>query len=470
MISAKDEAQSIKRIDVINPITLKEVKTCNDAIELCSEIVENLNVNISQFVIENNLYGYSGEVNIQRGIQSIIKLRDELITKKSVAVNIDGIYDSIVTINERDNFTEAMLIYGVYKMYLGEFSRGISIIEFSRRISNREDFIITNIEKLNEFIFKFNLSVDITKLNNLSEASDILESYYDLSMRIDKGDQLLIIIFDNLKKRKKSQEILESIYNVCNNALFHYELGKKDFRVSKKLVSLVVAISVVIVSGAYFIVDNNLKGEKGNLNATKKEEVATKKPEVSTNKPEDKKEDVVEAVNKKITLDSLKEKMASANKGEDYTFIDTALESLSKEDKSSKAYNGFSKEYNIKKQGFYYNAGRENLKNSDIKGAIDNFKVAYNNKTGEYLDPHITYSLACAVMKDNPKESIKYFEEYLKKYNKMDVSYEEESLYNLAMINMKLNNKSDARKSAQRLQDRYPDSMYNNEKLKQILN
>ena len=43
MISAKDEAQSIKRIDVINPITLKGIKTCQDLVELCNEILENVN-------------------------------------------------------------------------------------------------------------------------------------------------------------------------------------------------------------------------------------------------------------------------------------------------------------------------------------------------------------------------------------------------------------------------------------------
>ncbi|MEF9935482.1 MAG: tetratricopeptide repeat protein [Clostridium sp.] len=463
MISAKDEAQSIKRIDVINPITFKGIKTCQDLIELCDDMLENVNINISQFVIENNLYGYSGNVNINESMEIISLLRDNINSKKSVVVNLDGIIDSICDINKARNFSEIMLIYGAYKMYLGEFTSGIGIIEFSRDISGKKDDIVTSIERLNEFIFKFNLSVDITRLNNLVEASDILESYYDLSMRINRGDHLLITIFDNLKKRKKSQRILESIYNISSNALFHYEIGKKEYRLPKKSILAAIILLVGISAGVYYL---SFKGE-----AT--ETISTPPKTTSKIEPIKKEESKIEQpkkeeVNTIVTLDALKKKMLVAANAGDYGFIDKGVVSLPNEVKESKEYKAFIKEYNIKKQGYYYNKGREDMKSENIQGAIENFKAAYKGKTGEYLDPHITYSLGCAVMKNKQEDAVKYFEEYLT-YNKMDVSYEEESLYNLAMINMNIGNKSKAKKYAQRLQDRYSDSIYNNGKLKQIL-
>lgn len=477
MLNPKEEAQSIKRVETISLQDTNSIKTCDNLIEICIEIAEKININISDFIVENKIFGYNHSFEIRKSISEILYLKEKLVQKRKVTNDLECLMDYIIGYNREKVLSDIIELTGVYYMYLGNFAKGLSMINFSKEIGGEDSHsIVTNIEVLNEFIFKYNLSIDITRLDNYKEAVGILQGYYDKNFRLDRGDQLLIILYDNLNQVRKSRRILESIYNVSNNALFHYEIGKGK-KGNRNKVNIIIGLTLIIcLSGG--IIYTKMLGEKANkvsnISQVKKDTVKeVEKVEPKTEpKAEVKTEPKTEPkVEKAVDISTLKTMIEGANNKSTIDNIDKQLVLIEADEKvkSSSEYKQIKKQFINKKQSFYYKLGRESYKNGKYDNAIEDFTLAYNVRIGEYLDPHITYYLASAVKKTNSKDSLVYYKEYIKNYSKDDASYIEEAIYNVSIINLEIKNTSEAKKYARMLVDKYPKSMYNNEKIKEIL-
>lgn len=481
MLKPNEEAQSIKRVETINLKDIKEIKTCDDLIEICLEIIEKININISDFIMENKIFGYSHRFEIHSSLNETGYFKEKLLQKRKVTNDLSCLIEYIVKYNRNGVLSDIIELTGVYYMYQGNFSKGIGLINFSRSIGGSDHNIVTDVEVLNEFIFKYNLSVDITKLDNYKEAVQTLQLYYDKNFRLDRGDQLLIVIYESLNQVKKSRKILESIYNVSNNALFHYEIGKGSKRNKNKGNIVFGIILLICISGGFIY--TKFSGEKSakvdkqepnkgvvvnSKNTTEKTQVETPKVEKKAEKKEEQKPKPVEKPLDIVTLKSMIE--GNINKGSiDNIEKQLALLEGNGNIKNSNDFKKLKDEFITKKQTVYYNLGRESFKSGKFDNAINELTAAYNIRKGDYLDPHITYYLASAVNKVNNKDSLKYYKEYINKYDKLDNSYTEEAMYNIAIINWSNKNTSEAKKYAKRLVEKYPNSMYNNEKIKAIL-
>ena len=98
--------------------------------------------------------------------------------------------------------------------------------------------------------------------------------------------------------------------------------------------------------------------------------------------------------------------------------------------------------------------------------AIEVLKSAYNSDLDTYYHKHILFLLAsCYYEKNQFKEAIGYYEEYIAKY---DETYIEEIYYKLALAYEDTDlNKS--KKYAEHIKKEFSNSIYNNSKISQII-
>ncbi|SHJ76464.1 Tetratricopeptide repeat-containing protein [Clostridium cavendishii DSM 21758] len=116
---------------------------------------------------------------------------------------------------------------------------------------------------------------------------------------------------------------------------------------------------------------------------------------------------------------------------------------------------------------YFYNKGREDFKNSDFGKANKDFLKSYKYVENGYLRPHIIYLTGLSYEKNNDYENaLKYYEKYVNENETGD--YVEEVLYKLSTIYYKID-KQKAKTYASKLVNSYPNSIYNNTTLKQIL-
>ena len=480
MLKPKEEAQSIKRVETINIGDINKIKTCDDLIQICIDIIENVNINVADFITKNKIYGYSQKIDLNKSLESIIYLKQNIIKKRKVTNDLESIEDTILDFNKENDVSNIITLLGAYYMYKGKFSYALSLISYAKSISSVEISVVTDIEYLNEFIFKFNLSIDITKLGNYKEACNNLQNYYDKNIRIDRGDQLLIIIYESLNKTNKSEKILDSIYNICNNALFHYELRNRGiFSRNKTHFIIGVSILTAVIIGVIFVPKISLNFNEVQQASVEKVDKPLSDNSIKEPLPDEKKEEPIkqetikENTNKKkevklLDISSL-DNMINNLKINDIETIEEQFTLVNLNDKDIKKYEELKKKYSSKKQKVYYDLGREKYKSGKIDESIEFLTLAYNEKTEEYIEPHVIYHLASAVSKKNPEKSIEYYKEYLKKYKDKDGSYTEEAIYNIANIYWNLNNKKEAKKYASKLKYDYSNSIYNNKKISEIL-
>lgn len=117
---------------------------------------------------------------------------------------------------------------------------------------------------------------------------------------------------------------------------------------------------------------------------------------------------------------------------------------------------------------YFYNLGCNYLKNKDYNNAGIYLKKAYEFGTGNELYPHIIYMLGTSFdLLGDSKGSIKYYEEYDHSFS--DGSYEETVLYRLAII-YKDSNITQSKNYAEKLINNYPQSIYNNSQINNLIN
>ena len=117
---------------------------------------------------------------------------------------------------------------------------------------------------------------------------------------------------------------------------------------------------------------------------------------------------------------------------------------------------------------YFYNLGCNYLKNEDYNNAKSYLKKSYEFGTGNELYPHIIYMLGTSFdLSGDSKGSLKYYEEYDDNFS--DGSYEETVLYRLAVI-YKESNITKSKNYAKKLVDTYPESIYNNSQINNLIN
>ena len=287
---------------------------------------------------------------------------------------------------------------------------------------------------------------------------------------IKKGDYSLASahITKALELDKHNKDALELSKQLKKYAGINLEVAKKSYI---KPITIGVIILVVICTGIFTVnklKDSNVE-KKPAINITEKEdEQSTENTDNNINEVNDKEE-----TGKNNTNDTLVNfnEIEEAIKLKDYDKINKLINESLKEDLTEKEkaliYNAkelLSSDESIK---YFYDKAFEEYMSEDYVNAIKNFSILCSYGERNYLYQHgIFYIAVCNDRLNNKNESINYYEQYYNKF--FDGIYIEEVTYSLAML-YKDEDLFEAKKYAQKLQDEYPNSMYNNENISNLL-
>lgn len=470
MRNSKEENKGIERIKTIDINNIKEINSYAQLINEFLYITENINIDVGYFIMENNLFGYDKKIDIEKSFKEVINLKNELFKEKDK--DIPSIKNIVSKLENKKDILGIIELTSAYCMYLSDFTKGLSLINLYNEIESKKSNIITNIEFLNEYIMKYNLSLDLMKIENYNKACEMLESYYKQCIRLEMGDQFLIILYECLGKNNDSKKVKESIKDICKNPLFDFDDSKVNIP-KRSFATAIGVLLILFVGGGLFL--------KGGFSNTNTREITVNNPSVevikekSNNKKEHSKDleknKNIEAIEKKddikrVSEEEIERSLKDLKNENDIDTVSRQIELLEK----NRKYEELKSIFICKKQAYYYNLGKEKLRENNIEDAIKSIKIAYDAREGEYLDSHITYYMALISNQKDKSESKKYYEEYLEKYGKEKNSpYSGESLYNLTIINLEEGNKEEARKYAKEINQKHSNSIYNNEKIKSII-
>lgn len=356
---------------------------------------------------------------------------------------------------ESNNAIALMLIYK------GEFEEAYEIFlasnkKFRDEISER---YLSSVDELNNCIDKHNLSVDLIKDGKYEEALEHLLYIRNSGFRTINDDILICFLYCIKKDYKNCKDVLGEVHSVNKEEVFYYTMKSYlDRKSYLKLKVYVASIAALIIFSSIILLrpnDNTYKAEEKTISV---KQVATdNNKKVDSN---NKKTDSNYKILANLTNDIMKEDL--------YNFsLDDKNLDVSKLDEESKTlYNQLKANYKNKAEMYFYKNGLELYKTGNYKKAYEYFLNAQENMKGDYLDEHIIFYLAKSA-KASGNGGVKYYKEYVSKYPKG--CYRQESLYDLAVLSYENNNKKEAEKYASIISEEYSSSMYNNDKIRLIL-
>lgn len=381
----------------------------NRAIELCNESL-SININNSPAINLKGLLLYlKGDLNGAKALWKInIDLNKDSISKRYLE---DSLEDDI-----RNNL----------------FKNASKLIK-----EGKIDNAIIELNKCAESDFNY------INVNNYLSLCYINKEEYSKSK---------IHIYKVLKLDKKNRLAIQN-----NKKL--YLIGKtKNFKEKKTLVPLASSICLVIL----IVVSIGIAKHKTLSNKTKSVDVnLTKEKKVSSNNKSN------NTNNNKIKYDNIKDYISKKDYEKLYSELNEV--DVNKINIDEKFLYNQAKEL-LENEGveYFYKTGTNYLDKKDYKKAKDFLTKSYTFGKKTWVYPHNIYMLGlCNKEMGNIEEAIKYYKIYDTDFKHN--TYSDIVLYNLAILykNIDINN---SKIYGQKLRDSYPDSMYNNSNIKNILN
>ncbi|APM37600.1 tetratricopeptide repeat protein [Clostridium kluyveri] len=235
-----------------------------------------------------------------------------------------------------------------------------------------------------------------------------------------------------------------------------------------KKVCCISFIGILIACGIFLIVN---KGNKSIVGFIKFFNIGTMKAQNINYENNKKIENVNGKIDKNIKKTFPLEDMGNYIKNKDYDSMYVQVMNWRSDKLNSNEENLLSEAYKLlTTEGcvYFYNLGCNYLKNKDYNNAKTYLKKSYEFGTGNELYPHIIYMLGTSFdLSGDLKGSIKYYEEYDGNFS--DGSYEETVLYRLAVIYKDLNMEQ-SKSYAKKLVNTYPESIYNNSQINNLIN
>lgn len=389
--------------------------------------------------------------------------------KNSAAYNLKGII-----YYEKGNLTSALNIWKVNVSLNRD-----DISEMYINDSREDKFRMEAYKEAIVEIKKLNIHEAINKLNYCAESDfNMINVYNSLCLcAIKTGDF------------EKAQEYLEKVMFVDKNnktALENKKIlneygGNRNYSFIKKLCIPVAVIIAVIGAFAFTVpkIKNYTAARKVDQTAKAAEEAKrkveeAKKQEAAKKQEQAKKEEVKEESKKGAkTIDA--SKLLTAIDDGDYKYVEKSITDVDKNFLGITERNAYDKaEAYMNDKGVVklYEDGTKLFKAGKYNKAEAVLLNAYKYSNSSYLKPHIQFIIANNYEKmNNIEEAVKYFEEYEKENKdktKEEANYMEEVLYKLAVY-YKSTNAEKSKKYAEELCDKYPDSMYINTNIKDIL-
>ena len=379
----------------------------------------------------------------------------ELANKNYITTAIEFI-EKAIEINPKD--VDILNLRGLLNLLKCDFSKAFESFYTAMCYGNNElsrkyvDMLSS--DEFNVFLSRYNHSIRFINEDLNQESICILDSMIEEDPDLIEPYVILALLYDKLDNNNKKEYYLEKLRMIdVDNHLFEVdkkdekqdlELDKKTIK-TKKIIPIAI-IGLLIVGASAYAISNKIN--KLNQELVKKEEILEDKSKELNNKNKE-----------------LDEKAQALNDANDK--IDETAEEL--EQKKKDLENAKTKEILSSSESTIYDAAMKSKKNGEYKEAIKYLKqILKNGKTKQYISESI-YQLALINEKvDNFDEAKTYYKKYINTYTSED-KYYDDAFYQLGMLYYNNGYKQKAKETFYGLRSEVPDSMYNNSKVKQIL-
>ncbi|WP_244834413.1 tetratricopeptide repeat protein [Clostridium sp. BJN0001] len=166
-----------------------------------------------------------------------------------------------------------------------------------------------------------------------------------------------------------------------------------------------------------------------------------------------------------------KEKITSFINDKDFNSLYDSIKTVNESDLKSEDDKVYKDAVNmLKTEGVknFYDDGRQYYNDKKYDDAVDSLKKAYDYKDGNYLAQHIIFYYASSLLEQGKNdEALGLYNDYYKAYPKGP--YIEGVLYQLTLLNSGVDDKN-SKAYAKTLIEKYPESTYINDTIKQIAN
>lgn len=324
-------------------------------------------------------------------------------------------------------------------------------------------------ERLNFYV----AAVSFIKELKINEALSLLEKCAGSDFNCINVNNHIALCYMKKGEYDKALEYIEKVLTVDRNNTMTKEIMKNlqaygdignNFNKINLRYVLIGFICIVLLGSTFMGYNRFIKSNKNLSNtkesakkATNKSTTEVKKDKVELKKiendvfPSDKVKSDVESKNYLALYEEVvkwKDKSVSDN---DKVILSKAIELLKSEGVE-----------------YFYNKGCTYMNSNDYNNSKIYLTKAYELGKESYLYPHIVYMIGSAFYSSGDVENaVKYYKQYDKDFS--DGNYEDTVLYNLATI-YKDTDKSQAKSYAQKLLDKYPQSIYNNSVIRELVN
>ena len=243
--------------------------------------------------------------------------------------------------------------------------------------------------------------------------------------------------------------------------------GEKKSSKSKILISIALVAAIIAAVGGYTVMNKNNENNSISTSNTEILNEESKNNSDSEMNEEDNSEEVKEKLEDKFN----KESLVSAINSSDYNSIYENIRNVKSDEMNEEEKSLYDNAVSILKTNGvanFYEDGLQYFNQQDYSKAEDQFNKAYEYCEGNNLEPHIIfYRGSTASEQGNRDLTLQMYE----KYNDLYPSgpYTEGVLYELALLNFS-HDLEKAKAYADKLVNNYPQSIYINDRIMNIIN
>lgn len=334
-------------------------------------------------------------------------------------------------------------------------------------------------------------AINLVKELEIKDALVQLEKCSESDFNFINVNNYKSICFIKTGEYKKAEECIKNVLRYDNNNKMALENKKtmlkygmmKDKQANKRVKSIAAVALILVISacilGFYYkncLIRKNVKTAGGAANSKPVSSIQTKTgSQVSQNSQSGSNQSVQpssvqgKGSTEQFPSADIKSCIDSSQFDKLYDYVMSWKDKNLDDENKTLIINGENL-LNDKGTDYYYKEGSSLKGSQQYAKALEAFTKAYTcNEFGNksYLAEHIIYMLGnCSECLGNSDNAISYYEQYLKQYP--SGSYGETVLYGLSML-YKNKSMGTAKSYAQQLVSKYPESIYNNSNIHDIL-